>query len=84
MAWVVYVLLCSDGTFYTGITTDLKRRLKEHNESNQGAKYTKARRPVTLHYQELQPDRSTASQREYVLRKLPKDDKVRLITSKLN
>jgi len=78
MSWVVYVLRCVDGTFYTGITTDLERRLKEHNETNRGAKYTKLRRPVKLHYKESQPNRSTASQREYVLRRLPKTQKQKL------
>ncbi len=50
MHWV-YIVECSDGTYYTGYTTDVKRRLKEHNESPKGAKYTRARRPVTLCYQ---------------------------------
>ncbi len=46
--YVVYMLRCSDGTFYTGITNDLARRLREHNTSKRGAKYTRARRPVKL------------------------------------
>ena len=44
--WYLYVVKCSDNTLYAGITTDPKRRLKEHNESNKGAKYTRSRRPV--------------------------------------
>jgi len=45
--WYLYVVKCSDDTLYAGITTDPDRRLKEHNESNKGAKYTRARRPVS-------------------------------------
>ena len=48
--WYLYVLLCADGTYYTGITTDTKRRLHEHNKTKRGAKYTRARRPVQLVY----------------------------------
>jgi putative endonuclease len=48
--WYVYILECKDKTFYTGITTDLERRIKEHNNSLLGAKYTKSRRPVKLVY----------------------------------
>lgn len=70
MNYIVYLLRCSDGTFYTGVTTDMERRLAEHNTSQKGAAYTKARRPVQLAYQEPHPDRSSAQQREYVLRKL--------------
>ena len=50
MKWFVYILKCSDNTLYTGITTDIERRIKEHNSSNKGAKYTKTRRPVKLFY----------------------------------
>ena len=46
--YFVYILECADGTLYTGITTDLERRLDEHNNSSKGAKYTRARRPVVL------------------------------------
>ena len=50
--WYLYVLLCADGTYYTGITKDTKRRLHEHNKTKRGAKYTRARRPVQLIYVE--------------------------------
>jgi len=73
--YAVYLLACADGTFYTGITTDIARRLKEHNESNKGAKYTKARRPVTLVYEERYGSRSEAQKREYVLRHLTHTEK---------
>lgn len=69
--WRVYVLCCADGTFYTGITTDLARRLSEHNGARPGgARYTRGRRPVTLHYKEAARDRSAAARREAALRRL--------------
>jgi len=78
MPYTVYLVRCADGTFYTGVTTDMARRLLEHNSSLKGAAYTKARRPVTLVYQEDQPDRSTAQKREYVLRNLSRQEKQKL------
>ncbi len=69
----MYMLLCSDGTYYTGVTTDLVRRVAEHNGEGvkgRGAKYTKARRPVNLVYSEVSENRSSAQQREHVLRKM--------------
>jgi putative endonuclease len=68
--WYVYMLCCQDGSFYTGVTTDLARRLQEHNHGSRGARYTRSRRPVRLCYQEQAADRSQAQQREYLLRKL--------------
>ena len=67
--YFVYMLKCADGTFYTGIATELKRRVDEHNSSDKGAKYTRSRRPVTLVYSEIHPDRSSASKREYEIKK---------------
>lgn len=78
--WYVYFLRCSDNSLYAGITTDLERRLFEHNNSNTlGAKYTRVRRPVTLVYSEAHVDRKAASKREYQLKKLKKSDKEALI-----
>jgi len=78
--WYVYFLRCSDNSLYTGITTDLERRLFEHNNSNKlGAKYTRMRRPVTLVYSETQLNRQGASQREYQLKQLKKPAKESLI-----
>ena len=77
--WYVYLLRCADNTLYTGITTDLERRIKEHNESPEGAKYTRARRPVSLVYSESFSDRSTASAREASLKKLSKAAKEALL-----
>ena len=77
--YFVYMVLCSDNTLYTGITTDLERRITEHNTSDKGAKYTKARRPVSLVYSEEYADRSTASKREYAIKKMTKSNKEILI-----
>lgn len=67
--YYVYILQCADDTLYTGIATDLGRRIEEHNSSEKGAKYTRARRPVQLMYSEEFPDRSLASKREYEIKK---------------
>ena len=79
MAWYVYMLKCNDGTIYTGITTDLYRRLKEHNGSLKGAKYTRTRRPVDLVYTEECKDKSSASKREYAIKQLSRSEKLKLI-----
>jgi putative endonuclease len=79
MAWHVYIIECSDGTLYTGITNDLDRRITAHNDGR-GAKYTKSRRPVRLRYSEPAADRKNASQREYAIKSLRKAEKMRLIT----
>lgn len=79
--WYVYMLKCHDGTLYTGITTDLERRVREHNgegAKGKGAKYTAARRPVELVYSIKALDRSSASVQEYVLRTLPRIEKINL------
>ena len=80
MHWV-YIVECSDGTYYTGYTTDVKRRLKEHNESPKGAKYTRARRPVSLCYQASYETRKEACQREYQIKKMTRQQKIELIMS---
>lgn len=77
--WVVYILHCSDQSLYTGVTTDLNRRLKEHNEGAMGAKYTRARRPVTLAWFEQCDSRSSATIREAEIKKLDRDQKLELI-----
>ena len=79
MAWHVYIVECSDGTLYTGITNDLDRRITAHNDGR-GAKYTKSRRPVRLRFSEPAADRKNASQREYAIKSLRKAEKMRLIT----
>lgn len=80
--WFVYILRCNDNTLYTGVTTDLNKRLQQHNHSTKGAKYTRARRPVELVYQEPATDRSSAQQREYRIRHLSAAQKRELIRPK--
>lgn len=79
LPWVVYMLRCADGSLYTGITTQLERRLHEHNHSPKGARYTRQRRPVELVYSERHPSRSAASKREAAIKKLPRRDKEALL-----
>jgi putative endonuclease len=81
MYYFVYIVQCSDDTLYTGITTDVKRRVDEHNNSDKGAKYTKLRRPVALVYTEKSDNRSEASKREYVVKKLSRSEKLELINA---
>ena len=81
--YFVYMLECADGTLYTGIATDLERRLDEHNHSPKGAKYTRTRRPVKLVYSEEYSNRSTASKREYeIKKKMSRKDKLQLVLQK--
>ena len=82
--WFVYILRCADGSLYTGITTDVQRRVKEHNFSPLGAKYTRGRRPVTLVYEELLCSRSLASKKEYVIKRLSKPQKELLLKTSDN
>ncbi len=81
MSWFVYILRCADETLYTGVTTDLERRVHEHNSGvkGKGAKYTAARNPVVLVYTEACLDRSAASVREASLRRLNRAHKLLLI-----
>lgn len=75
----MYILRCADETLYTGITTDLNRRIRQHNgELVGGAKYTRVRRPVSLFWQEEHIDRSSASKREYEIKRLSRQKKERL------
>ncbi len=78
-AWFVYILKCADGTLYTGITTDLERRVSEHNDGKLGARYTRARRPVQLVYTASFLNRSEASVAEAQIKKLSRRKKQALI-----
>lgn len=78
MDWKVYIVRCSDDTYYTGITTDMDRRLNEHN-SGKGAKYTRSRTPVELEESKGFPDRSSASKEEYRIKQLSRAQKEELI-----
>ena len=76
----LYILKCSDKTLYTGITVDLDRRVKEHNSSKLGAKYTRARRPVKLVYSKKFRNRSSASKAESGIKKLSREKKLGLLS----
>ncbi len=77
--WHVYIARCADGTLYTGIAKDLERRIKEHNFSDLGSKYVKARRPASLAYAKPFSDRSQASKEESRIKKLSRQQKLLLI-----
>lgn len=77
--WFVYVIICSDGTYYSGITTDVNRRMNEHNSSAKGARYTRSRRPTRLVFQEKTKDRSSASKREFVIKQMTRSQKEQLV-----
>lgn len=82
MTCYCYIVECSDGTYYTGWTTDPERRVSQHNKGI-GAKYTSIRRPVKLVYLEIQPDRTAAMQRELAIKRLKREQKARLIAGDL-
>jgi putative endonuclease len=77
MPWYVYILRCRDGVFYTGITKDLKRRLRQHNSGN-GCKFTRYRAPVELQYSEKTGDRSRALIREAGIKRMSRAKKMEL------
>jgi len=76
--WAVYLLRCADGTLYAGVSTDVARRVAEHNGSGKGAKYTRARRPVSLIYTKRFKDRSAAQKQEAAIKALSRRDKLAL------
>ena len=75
--WVLYIVQCGDGTYYTGITDDLPRRLAEHN-TGKGAKYTRGRGPITLRYYKQMANKSEALKEEYRIKQLPRKEKAEL------
>lgn len=77
--YYLYILKCADKSFYTGITVDLDRRLREHNFSLLGAKYTRSRRPVKIVYSKKYRDRSTASKAEAGIKMLSRAEKIDFI-----
>lgn len=79
--WELYILLCGDGTLYTGIARDAEKRLKLH-ESGKGAKYTRGRGPLRLVYRESCENRTRALQREIEVKKLTRAQKDALIARK--
>lgn len=80
MTWVVYILECSDGSFYTGISNNVEARINTHNASK-GAKYTKSRLPVTLVFQENTFNKSESLRREIEIKKLTRKKKRELINA---
>lgn len=83
MNWQVYIILCSDNTLYTGITTDLQRRFAQH-ASGRGARYFRGRQPVRVVFQESGHNRSSAGIRELEIKALARADKDILIASRRN
>ena len=77
MAWFVYMLRCADGTLYTGMTDNVEKRFAAH-QAGKGAKYTRGRGPLELVYTEQQPDKSGALRRELAIKKLTKQEKLKL------
>ena len=78
MSWQVYMILCTDDTLYTGITTDMERRFRQH-ASGRGAKYFRGRQPLRVVYLENDHSRHSASKREYLIKTMNRADKARLI-----
>ena len=76
--WTVYILECGDGTLYTGITDDLRRRLIAHEEGR-GAKYTRGRGPLELVYMEACESHSDALKREHAIKKLSRSEKMKMV-----
>ncbi len=78
VSYFVYIVECADTTLYTGITTDVEKRIQEHNHADLGAKYTRSRRPVQLVYSEPATDRSAAAKREWEIKQLTRVQKQQL------
>ncbi len=79
--YIVYIVRCADDSLYCGITTDVERRVAEHNDPKKAAAYTRSRQPVTLVYTEACTSRADALKREYAIKQLRRQDKLRLISS---
>lgn len=78
MAWYVYMLRCGDGTLYTGMTDDVEKRFAAHC-AGKGAKYTRGRGPLELVYTEEAENKSAALRREYAMKKMTRQEKLKLI-----
>ena len=76
--WYLYILRCGDGTLYTGITTDVEKRLAAHR-AGKGAKYTRARLPVELVYHETFETKEEALRREHAIKRMSREQKMKLI-----
>jgi putative endonuclease len=78
-AWFVYIIRASDDSLYTGITTDVERRFKEHFSPAKGARYFRGRKPVEVVFTEKHPNRSSALRREAEIKKLSRSDKLKMV-----
>lgn len=76
--WSIYLLRCADGSMYTGIATDVSRRISEHEQGKRGAKYLRGRGPFELVYQRAVGDRSVATRIEYCVKQLSRSEKENL------
>jgi putative endonuclease len=81
VAWFTYLVRCADGTLYCGVSTDVSRRVEEHNTSPRGARYTRSRRPVALVWRRRFRTRSAACREEARVKRLDREDKLALVTS---
>lgn len=81
MDWFVYIVRCADNSLYTGVATDVERRLAEHNESPKGARYTSSRRPVRVVYTAPCANRSEAMKEEWRIKQLTRAEKLALISA---
>ena len=79
MRYVVYILKCKDSSLYVGCTSDIQKRIEEHNNSKKGAHYTKIRRPVVLVHEEEYKTLKEARKREAEIKRLPRVEKLKLI-----
>ncbi|MBU3911376.1 MAG: GIY-YIG nuclease family protein [Candidatus Omnitrophica bacterium] len=78
--WILYILECSDGSLYTGITTDLNQRLERHKQGK-ACRYTSSRRPLKVVYREIFKNESSARKREIAVKKLSRANKLKLISN---
>ena len=81
-AWTLYILKCNDDSYYTGITNNIEKRIADH-EAGKGAKYTRGRGPFEIVYQEKWLDRSSASKREFEVKKLSRSEKENLLKKQM-
>lgn len=81
--YFVYIVRCSDGSLYTGISCDVERRVADHNSGKYGAKYTRSRRPVQLIFKKKAKSRSSAQQAEWRIKQLSRQAKQKLITTSM-
>jgi len=81
--YFVYIVRCSDGSLYTGVSCDVERRVTDHNSGKYGAKYTRSRRPVQLIFKKKTKNRSSAQQEEWRIKQLSRQAKQKLITASI-